>query len=108
MKIEEETITITSTTIKKIADDPEKTAKAVHLIYVNDTDNGILRIRKGQSFEYILNEKKLDNEDDLKRIKSLVIPPAWENVWICKLSNGHLQATGIDVKKRKRMIFILL
>jgi DNA topoisomerase I len=38
----------------------------------------------------------------LQRIKSLVIPPAWEDVWICLLENGHLQATGIDVKKRKQ------
>lgn len=100
--IEEEPITITGTVIKKIVDDPVKTAAAVHLVYVTDNDTGIKRIKKGESFEYILQETKLTDEEELKRIKSLVIPPAWENVWICKLGNGHLQATGTDVKKRKQ------
>src|SRR5690606_3044738 len=38
----------------------------------------------------------------LERIKKLAIPPAWEEVWICSIDNGHLQATGFDVKKRKQ------
>jgi DNA topoisomerase I len=39
---------------------------------------------------------------ELKRIRSLVIPPAWERIWICPKANGHLQATGIDAKGRKQ------
>jgi DNA topoisomerase I len=39
---------------------------------------------------------------ELKRIRSLVIPPTWERVWICPRANGHLQATGIDAKGRKQ------
>jgi DNA topoisomerase-1 len=44
----------------------------------------------------------VSDKNQLLRIKKLVIPPAWENVWICALPNGHLQATGIDLKNRKQ------
>ncbi|MEO6491106.1 MAG: DNA topoisomerase IB [Ferruginibacter sp.] len=88
--------------IKKILKDPVKTANAVNLEYVNNTSPGILRKKKGKDFYYFLKEQKVTDENELKRIKSLVIPPAWENVWICALHNGHLQATGLDVKKRKQ------
>lgn len=88
--------------IKTIINDPEKTAKAVDLVYVHDTQPGIQRIRSGKTFSYIYDGKKIKDKDHLDRIKGLVIPPAWENVWICSLPNGHLQATGIDVKKRKQ------
>jgi len=46
--------------------------------------------------------KTIVNKDVLKRIKSLVIPPAWKNVWICAKENGHIQATGIDAANRKQ------
>lgn len=88
--------------IEKLLHDPEKTAKAVNLIYVNDSMRGILRRRSGKTFSYTIDNKKLTDKEQLNRIKSLVIPPAWENVWICAAENGHLQATGIDVKKRKQ------
>jgi len=51
----------------------------------------------------MINHEKVNDKVVLNRIKSLVISPAWENVWICILENGHLQATGIDVKKRKQL-----
>ena len=88
--------------IKKIGNDPVKTAKAVDLVYVSDADPGIKRVRNESSFSYILNDQKLKDKEHLARIKSLVIPPAWEDVWICVLSNGHLQVTGFDTKKRKQ------
>lgn len=88
--------------IKKIIHDPVKTAEAVNLVYVTDRQEGILRRKTEKSFSYIFKEKKLNDAAELKRIKSLVIPPAWEEVWICALDNGHLQATGVDVKKRKQ------
>lgn len=88
--------------IKSISKDPEKTAAAIDLVYVHDCDPGIQRIRTGNNFTYKLNGKKLSNQAILERIKSLVIPPAWEKVWICALDNGHLQATGIDIKGRKQ------
>ncbi len=88
--------------ISSIIKDPIKTAEAVNLVYVNNTEPGIIRRRKGDSFEFILDNKKVRDKRTLQRIKSLVIPPAWEEVWICKLENGHLQTTGVDTKKRKQ------
>lgn len=89
--------------IAKILHDPEKTAKAVNLVYVSDNGvPGISREKRGESFEYYLEGKKIKNKEILERVKKLVIPPAWEDVWICTLENGHLQVTGVDAKKRKQ------
>ncbi|MBC7536432.1 MAG: DNA topoisomerase IB [Ferruginibacter sp.] len=93
---------ISKSQIKKIIHDPVKTAEAIDLVYVSDSLPGIVRQKKGTSFSYIMQNKRLTNEMELQRIKKLVLPPAWENVWICALHNGHLQATGLDVKKRKQ------
>jgi DNA topoisomerase-1 len=88
--------------MKKIVNDPIKTAEAVNLVYVNDTQPGITRLRQGKHFSYFMNDVEITDPLEIKRIKSLVIPPAWENVWICALDKGHLQATGTDAKKRKQ------
>lgn len=98
----EEEIKIPKQKIKSIGSDPEKTAKAINLVYVSDTDRGIIREKKGEKFEYFFNDKKIEDDEELLRIKHLVIPPAWTNVWICSKENGHLQATGVDVKGRKQ------
>ena len=101
-EIEEQVINLPAKKISKIIKDPVKTAEAVNLLYVHDTDPGISRRKSGNNFHYLEDGKKVTDENQLKRIKSLVIPPAWENVWICALENGHLQATGTDVKMRKQ------
>ena len=101
-ELEELVVNISKKKLNKILKDPAKTAEAVNLVYVQDTVPGILRKKSATNYSYLLDEKKLDDEAQLKRIKSLVIPPAWENVWICALENGHLQATGTDVKMRKQ------
>lgn len=88
--------------MRVIAGDPQKCAKAANLIYVSDSRPGIKRIRKGKGFVYILEGKKITNADILQRIKHLVIPPAWKNVWICSIDNGHIQATGLDARNRKQ------
>ena len=99
----EEILQLSKKKLRVIIADPEKSAQAVNLIYVHDTAPGIKRIKKGKKFDYIARETiKVTSEKDLVRIKSLVIPPAWVEVWICELENGHLQATGIDIKKRKQ------
>ena len=97
-----EILTISKSKLKKIVNDPVKTAEAVNLMYVNDMEPGIRRVRDGKAFYYTLDEQLVEDENELKRIKSLVIPPAWENVWICTNEKGHLQATGIDAKNRKQ------
>ncbi len=76
------------------------------LVYVTDADKGIYRKRAGKGFYYIDdNKKKIVDEKILSRIKSLRIPPMWNDVWICKKANGHLQATGKDQKNRKQYLY---
>ena len=93
--------------IKSINGNPEKSAQAVNLIYVHDSEKGITRIKKGKHFTYTKQETKVKDKVVLNRINSLVIPPAWENVWICNLENGHLQATGMDIKKENNINIML-
>lgn len=100
--IAEAIIKIPRKKIAGIVNDPVKTAAAVSLKYVSDTEPGIERIKSGNGFKYQFRENLINDEDNLQRIKSLVIPPAWEQVWICTLPNGHLQVTGVDIKKRKQ------
>jgi DNA topoisomerase-1 len=88
--------------LKKIAQDPAASAKAVRLVYVNANSEGIVRKRAGTGFTYQYKGKVVRDKETLARIKSLVIPPAWEEVWICASANGHLQATGKDVLGRKQ------
>ena len=83
--------------------DPEESSKLAHLRYVTDQKPGIRRKRWGRSFRYFDAEgNPIHDEKTLARIKSLAIPPAWREVWICPLSYGHLQATGRDARGRKQ------
>ncbi|WP_144282129.1 DNA topoisomerase IB [Chryseobacterium echinoideorum] len=89
--------------IIKIMKDPVASAKAVNLIYTSDAETaGIIRKKRGKKFQYFKDGEKIKNKEEITRINKLVIPPAWENVWICALDNGHLQATGLDARKRKQ------
>ncbi|HYF30341.1 MAG TPA: DNA topoisomerase IB [Chitinophagaceae bacterium] len=97
-----ETINLPHKEMLKIHQDPVKAAKAADLRYVSDTDPGITRIKKGSGFSYMYNNKPVRDKALLERIRKLVIPPAWTNVWICYSQNGHLQATGFDVRGRKQ------
>jgi DNA topoisomerase IB len=64
---------------------------------------GIQRRRRGKGFEYIDQDgARLTDEETIARIRSLAIPPAWEDVWICPFPMGHIQATGIDARGRKQ------
>ena len=73
------------------------------LIYSTDAKPGIKRVRHGDGFRYLLpNGDPVEDEATLDRIRSLAIPPAYEKVWICRDPRGHLQATGIDARKRKQ------
>jgi DNA topoisomerase-1 len=74
----------------------------ITLYYVNDHQPGFTRMKKRKNFVYFDGEQVLKDKDHLERIRKLVIPPAWEDVWICKLPNGHLQATGFDQRHRKQ------
>src|SRR5688572_16328026 len=89
-------------TLKKLAQDPVATAKAIQLVYVSSKDEGIERAGAGKGFKYLFRNKIVKDKSTIKRIRSLVIPPAWRNVWICRIAEGHLQATGLDVRNRKQ------
>lgn len=78
-------------------------AKTAGLRYVSDAGPGIRRVSHGQRHTYIgPNGRPVRDAAVLTRIKSLVIPPAWREVWICPDPQGHLQATGRDAKGRKQ------
>ena len=78
-------------------------ARAAGLRYTTDCVAGIRRVRHGSTFRYFTAAgRRLTNREELARIKSLVIPPAWEDVWICTDARGHLQATGRDARGRKQ------
>jgi DNA topoisomerase I len=78
-------------------------AEDAGLRYVTDDQPGFSRQRKGEEFEYLDQKgKPIRDEQRLLRIKRLAIPPAWTEVWICPSSNGHIQATGRDARRRKQ------
>ncbi|HEY0455900.1 MAG TPA: DNA topoisomerase IB [Verrucomicrobiae bacterium] len=83
--------------------DPVESAKIVGLRYVHDDAPGYKRVKSGAGFRYLdLRGRNVRDSAELERIKKLVIPPAWTNVWICPHANGHLQATGRDARGRKQ------
>ncbi len=83
--------------------DAAATAKSAGLRYVTDAMPGIRRERAGRGFRYRdADGRPVRDRATLKRIKALGIPPAWTDVWISPLSNGHLQATGRDARGRKQ------
>ena len=70
---------------------------------VDCSSPGIRRRRRGKGFEYIDGDgNKITDPEVLARIAELVIPPAWEDVWICPYPMGHIQATGVDARGRKQ------
>lgn len=70
---------------------------------VDCADPGIRRIRRGRGFSYVdCDGVRIDDPSVLQRIADLVIPPAWEDVWICTAPNGHIQATGTDAAGRRQ------
>lgn len=80
--------------------------KKLQLHYSNDSVNGYTRIKRGSGYCYLDTEKKtITDKKIVKRIKSLVIPPAWKQVWINPDMYGHLQATGLDEKGRKQYLY---
>lgn len=83
--------------------DPVESAEAASCRYVDDSQPGIIRKKRGTGFSYTRADgKAVHDAVTLRRIKSLVIPPAWTNVWICPHADGHIQATGRDARGRKQ------
>jgi DNA topoisomerase-1 len=89
-----------------IAMDPDKTVQRAGLRYVTDALPGIGRRRAGKGFRYSAPDgTPVRGVATLARIKALVIPPAWKDVWICPSPRGHIQATGRDERGRKQYLY---
>ncbi len=89
--------------LEAVPADPAASAKAAQLRYVSDDGPGITRHNARHGFDYRdVHGELIGDIATLARIKSLVIPPAWTDVWICPIANGHLQATGRDARGRKQ------
>ena len=81
-------------------------AEQAGLYYSSNSEPGYTRQIKGEEYIFLDTDgKPLKGKRELKRIDEMRIPPAWTDVWICDKKNGHLQATGIDAKKRTQYIY---
>ncbi|MEM9856012.1 MAG: DNA topoisomerase IB [Bacteroidota bacterium] len=77
-----------------------------HLVFYADDQPGIVRKKRGRGYQFLCPEgKPITRNEELQRLKTLVIPPAWQHVWISPMKNGHLQSTGKDEKRRKQYIY---
>lgn len=82
--------------------DSRKAAAVARLIYITAGARGFTRKKTTKGFVYYAGNKRLTDKKHLQRIRSLAIPPSWRDVWICASANGHIQATGIDLRNRKQ------
>jgi DNA topoisomerase I len=96
---------MTNSQITALDKDPMVVASDSQLRYMSGPRPGLRRKRRGTGFRYLTADGKPASREDLKRIRELAIPPAWEHVWICPHPNGHLQATGRDARGRKQYIY---
>jgi DNA topoisomerase-1 len=82
------------------------TSTSPRLRRVDCTGPGIRRRRHGRGFRYVDGDgARVEDPEVLARIHELVIPPAWEDVWICPYPGGHIQATGVDAAGRKQYLY---
>ena len=90
----------------KIVAEAMDAAEGAGLSYVSDVRPGYTRKAKGGDFEWFDADGELiRDEQRLLRIKRLAIPPAWTEVWVSPLANGHIQATGRDARGRKQYLY---
>ncbi|HYS94959.1 MAG TPA: DNA topoisomerase IB [Chthoniobacterales bacterium] len=90
----------------KIVADAIDAAEEAGLRYVSDDRPGYTRKAKGEDFDWLdADGEPIRDEQRLLRIKRLAIPPAWTEVWVSPLANGHIQATGRDARGRKQYVY---
>jgi DNA topoisomerase I len=85
--------------------DAQTCAKLVGLHYVEADEAGISRIRHGKGFAFKYGGKTVSDKKTKARVDELVVPPAWQDVWICTNAKGHILATGLDERGRKQYIY---
>ena len=90
----------------KIVADAIDAAEEAGLRYVSDDRPGYTRKAKADDFDWLdADGEPIRDEQRLLRIKRLAIPPAWTEVWVSPLANGHIQATGRDARGRKQYVY---
>jgi DNA topoisomerase-1 len=95
--------TVGNGSVAALTADPYESAKIAGLRYVLAEGPGIVRKKSGKGFTFIgVDGKPVRDPQELQRFRSLVIPPAWTDVWICPSKNGHIQAVGRDARGRKQ------
>ncbi|NUV52174.1 DNA topoisomerase IB [Streptomyces coelicolor] len=78
----------------------------MRLHHSRPTDAGYRRLRHGRGFRYLdVTGEPLRDREELARVRALVVPPAWTEVWICARANGHLQAVGTDAAGRRQYLY---
>lgn len=98
-------MSFSSEEITALISSPHEAAEKANLLYTSEEELCIIRRKRGKGYQYLIDDKPVESEKILERIKKLVIPPAWENVRICPHDNGHLQVIGLDAKKRKQYMY---
>ncbi|MGI8678301.1 MAG: DNA topoisomerase IB [Jatrophihabitans sp.] len=92
--------------ISTLYDDPAECARIARLKYVSTDDPGLTRRRSGKGFTYRdANGATLMDVEVRDRIRQIAIPPAWRDVWICALPDGHILAVGEDERGRRQYIY---
>ncbi|WP_324720948.1 DNA topoisomerase IB [Salinimicrobium sp. HB62] len=96
---------LSSDEVKALISNPDLAAEKANLQYISEEQLCIERRKRGKGYQYLQEGEPLKDNEKLERIKKLVIPPAWEKVKICPISNGHLQVVGLDAKQRKQYMY---
>ena len=97
---------VNSQTINALNLEPKETASQAGLRYVRADSLQIKRKKVGRGFSYFdAQGDRITDSTEIERLKSLTVPPALTDVWLCHLPNGHLQATGRDTKQRKQYFY---
>ena len=97
---------VTPKVVKILNFEPKQSAELAGLRYVRADELQIERCKVGRGFSYLDHKgDRITDPQEIERLKSLAIPPALTDVWMCHLPNGHLQATGRDAKKRKQYFY---
>ena len=93
-------------TLTELYGDTKTCAKLIGLSYIENDSQGYTRHKHGAGFSYRdLSDQTIIDKKLKAAITELVIPPAWQNVWICPSPDGHILATGIDERGRKQYIY---